>query len=143
MPTPNQTSAMKRYLLTAATFLAGLTLPPIIAAAPKPNIVIILSDDAGYGEFSMNGSKTIQTPQIDSIGKAGIQFTNGYVSGTVCSPSRAGLLTGRYQQRFGHEFNIPPAYSETNGLSLTEKLLPAVLEPVGYRTIALGKWHLG
>ncbi len=134
---------MKRYLLTAATLLAALTMPSANAAAPKPNIVILLSDDAGYGEFSMNGSKTIETPRIDSIGKAGIQFTNGYVSGTVCSPSRAGLLSGRYQQRFGHEFNIPPAYSETNGLPLTETLLPAVLNPAGYRTIALGKWHLG
>ncbi|MBN8458575.1 MAG: sulfatase-like hydrolase/transferase [Verrucomicrobia bacterium] len=112
-------------------------------AAPKPNIVVILSDDAGYNEFSLNGSKTIQTPRIDSIARSGVRFTNGYVSGTVCSPSRAGLLTGRYQQRFGHEFNIPPAYSETNGLPLSETLLPAVLKPAGYRTIALGKWHLG
>lgn len=111
-------------------------------AAP-PNIVILLSDDAGYNEFSLNGSRAIATPRIDSIAKSGVHFTHGYVSGTVCSPSRAGLLTGRYQQRFGHEFNIPPAYSETNGLPLTETLLPAVLKDAGYRTIALGKWHLG
>lgn len=115
----------------------------VAAAAERPNIVVILSDDAGYHEFSMHGSKTIQTPRIDSIASAGFRFTNGYVSGTVCSPTRAGLLTGRYQQRFGHETNIPPVYSETNGLSLGETLLPAVLKDAGYRSIALGKWHLG
>lgn len=132
------------------TALAALCaiLPVLAASEPasaprKPNIVIILSDDAGYNEFSMLGSGKIATPRIDSIAQAGIQFTNGYVSGSVCSPTRAGLLTGRYQQRFGHEFNIPPAYSETNGLPLAETLLPAVLKPAGYRTIALGKWHLG
>lgn len=122
--------------------LVILSLAPVRAAG-KPNIVVILSDDAGYAEFSMQGSRTIPTPRIDSIARTGARFTNGYVSGTVCSPTRAGLLTGRYQQRFGHELNIPPAFSETNGLPLTETLLPAVLKDAGYRTIALGKWHLG
>ena len=131
-----------KHLLALAAALLALTVP---AAPPpaKPNIVILLSDDAGYHEFSMQGSKTIQTPRIDSIARNGVRFTSGYVSGCVCSPTRAGLLTGRYQQRFGHEFNIPPAYSETNGLPLSETLLPAVLQPAGYRTIAIGKWHLG
>ncbi|PQO33831.1 sulfatase-like hydrolase/transferase [Blastopirellula marina] len=108
-----------------------------------PNFVILFSDDAGYHEFSLHGAHRFPTPRIDSIARHGVMFTNGYVSGTVCSPSRAGLLTGRYQNRFGHEFNIPPVYSETNGLSLDETLLPAVLKSAGYRTIALGKWHLG
>ena len=134
---------MIKYFVCLAAILPLLSQADSVRPAGKPNIVIILSDDAGYGEFSMTGSKSIQTPRIDSIAKSGIQFTNGYVSGTVCSPSRAGLLSGRYQQRFGHEFNIPPAYSETNGLPLTETLLPAVLKSAGYRTIALGKWHLG
>lgn len=134
---------MIKYFVCLAAILPLLSQADSVRPAGKPNFVIILSDDAGYGEFSMTGSKSIQTPRIDSIAKSGIQFTNGYVSGTVCSPSRAGLLSGRYQQRFGHEFNIPPAYSETNGLPLTETLLPAVLKPAGYCTIALGKWHLG
>lgn len=134
---------MIKSFICLAAILPVLAQADSVQPAGKPNLVIILSDDAGYGEFSMTGSKTIQTPRIDSIAGSGIQFTNGYVSATVCSPSRAGLLSGRYQQRFGHEFNIPPAYSETNGLPLTETLLPAVLKSAGYRSIALGKWHLG
>ncbi|MFO1522737.1 MAG: sulfatase-like hydrolase/transferase [Kiritimatiellia bacterium] len=131
---------MKHFIVLAATLF---TLAAPAPAADRPNIVVLLSDDAGYHEFSMQGSKTIPTPRIDSIAKSGVYFSNGYVSGCVCSPTRAGLLTGRYQQRFGHEFNIPPVYSETNGLSLDETTLPAVLQPAGYRTIAIGKWHLG
>ncbi|MCO6048072.1 sulfatase-like hydrolase/transferase [Aeoliella sp. ICT_H6.2] len=109
----------------------------------RPNIIVILADDAGYHEFSMQGSTTIPTPRIDSIAASGVKFSNGYVSGCVCSPTRAGLLTGRYQQRFGHEFNIPPAYSETNGLPLSEATIADAMKSAGYRTIALGKWHLG
>lgn len=109
----------------------------------RPNILLILSDDCGHAEFSIQGHPRYKTPHIDSIGKNGVHFRQGYVSGCVCSPSRAGLLTGRYQQRFGHEFNIPPAYSETNGLPRSETLLPQLLKEDGYRTIALGKWHLG
>ncbi len=134
---------MIKHLICLAAILPLLSRADSVRPAGKPNIVVILSDDAGYNEFSMHGNTGFPTPHIDSIAKAGIRFTNGYVSGTVCSPSRAGLLSGRYQQHFGHEFNIPPAYSETNGLPLTETLLPAVLKSVGYRTIALGKWHLG
>lgn len=117
-----------------------ITLPSL--GQDKPNIIWIVSDDCGYHDFSMHGSDT-PTPNIDSIAANGVRFTNGYVSGSVCSPTRAGLLTGRYQQHFGHEFNIPPQYSEENGLPLSETLLPAVLKDAGYRTIALGKWHLG
>lgn len=131
------------FLLLCVCCLCG-AVPGDAAERPaKPNIVVLLSDDAGYHEFGMNGSTTIPTPRIDSIAKSGVRFTQGYVSGSVCSPTRAGLLTGRYQQRFGHEFNIPPAYSESNGLPLTETTMADVLKSAGYRTIALGKWHLG
>jgi sulfatase-like protein len=92
--------------------------------ARKPNVVFILGDDLGYCDVSMYGCKEIPTPNIDSIGKNGIRFTNAYVSAPVCSPSRAGLLTGRYQQRFGFEFNAGPLQraitNKDMGLPLTE-----------------------
>lgn len=112
-------------------------------ATRPPNVVIIISDDAGYADFSLNGSEHFPTPYIDSIAKNGVRFSQGYVSASVCSPSRAGLITGRYQQRFGHHLNIPPKYSETNGLPVEESTLADALKAQGYRTIALGKWHLG
>jgi arylsulfatase A-like enzyme len=142
------------HLARAATLALSMALAaalsgqndstPETAARPKrPHIVVIVSDDAGYQDFSVQGSKDIATPRIDSIAAGGVRFTNGYVSGAVCSPSRAGLMTGRYQQRFGHELNIPPRFSEENGLPLTERTIADELQAAGYRTIALGKWHLG
>src|SRR6266581_2908095 len=90
------------------------------AADPKPNILIIVADDLGYGELSCQGNPQIPTPQIDSLARSGVRFTSGYVSGPYCSPTRAGLMTGRYQQRYGHEFNPGPAQaaSQTFGLPL-------------------------
>jgi arylsulfatase A-like enzyme len=115
------------------------------SAARKPNIVLIVADDLGYGELSIQGSKDIPTPNIDSIARNGVRFTNGYVSCPVCSPTRAGLLTGRYQQRFGHEFNPgPPQQAEEDfGLPLSETTIAARLKSLGYATGMFGKWHLG
>jgi len=115
----------------------------LVLAEPvrPPNVVVIVSDDAGYADFSMHGG--FPTPRIDSIAAEGIRFTDAYVSGCVCSPTRAGLLTGRYQQRFGHETNIPPVLSERNGLPLTETTFADRMRAGGYRTKAIGKWHLG
>lgn len=132
-----------KHLLTFLLILVVASTTSRAADARKPNIVVIVSDDAGYNEFSMHGAKLFPTPRIDSIAANGVRFSNGYTSGTVCSPTRAGLLTGRYQNRFGHEFNIPPAMNENNGLSLKETTLADVLKGAGYRTIAVGKWHLG
>jgi len=109
----------------------------------RPHVVVIVSDDAGYADFGVQGADDIRTPRIDSIARDGVRFRDGYVSGPVCSPSRAGLMTGRYQQRFGHELNIPPKFSEENGLPLTETTFADEMKAAGYRTIALGKWHLG
>ncbi|MBI1368006.1 MAG: sulfatase-like hydrolase/transferase [Planctomycetes bacterium] len=144
-PLESSTTRMGQFVAFFAVFLPffGGFAPAATPRPAKPNFVIILSDDCGYNEFSMQGEDRIPTPRIDSIARNGVRFTDGYVSGAVCSPSRAGINTGRYQERFGHEFNIPPAYSEKNGLPLSETMLPTVLHSAGYRTIALGKWHLG
>lgn len=114
------------------------------AASPnRPNILVIVADDLGWGELSCQGNPQIPTPHIDSLAKNGVRFTNGYVSGTYCSPTRAGLLTGRYQQRFGHEFNPGPVEPEIFGLPLEETTLPQRLKAAGYVTGMFGKWHLG
>jgi arylsulfatase A-like enzyme len=134
----------------AGAVIIGLTLVLLESAATaaeprKPNILIILADDLGYGELSCQGNPQIPTPNIDSIARNGIRFTSGYVSGPYCSPTRAGLLTGRYQQRFGHEFNPGPVGSESRafGLSRDEATLAERLKPAGYATGIFGKWHLG
>lgn len=110
----------------------------------KPNIVIILTDDQGYGDVGFNGCKDISTPNIDRIAANGVKFTNGYVSYAVCGPSRAGLITGRYQDRFGFCRNPLFAPKDSNmGLPLSEQTLAEALKGGGYQTMAIGKWHLG
>src|SRR5262245_27731549 len=95
--------------------LVGLATPPNAAEA-KPNFLVILCDDVGWAEIGFQGANDTPTPQIDSIAKSGVRFTQGYVSGPYCSPTRAGLLTGRYQTRFGHEFN---SVANQSGLALS------------------------
>jgi arylsulfatase A-like enzyme len=109
-----------------------------------PNIIVIISDDQGYADVGFHGSKEIITPNIDRIANNGVVFSEGYVSYAVCSPSRAGLITGRYQNRFGYTRNILLAPKDSlMGLPLTEQTLPDVLNNVDYKTKAIGKWHLG
>ena len=106
----------------------------------RPNIIIILVDDAGYADFGFMGSRDLQTPNIDKLAKTAVRFTDAHVSASVCSPSRAGLLTGKYQQRFGYECNEGEGYT---GLGVEQILLPKLLQEQGYSTAAFGKWHLG
>src|SRR5688572_25216531 len=127
--------------------LICLLLPLLLAmdsTAARPNFIIFLCDDVGYGEFGFQGNKQIPTPNIDSIAKNGIRFTQGYVSGPYCSPTRAGLLTGRYQTRFGHEFNEggPTGMNKGFGLPVEQRTIANRLKELGYTTCAVGKWHL-
>ena len=110
----------------------------------QPNLILILADDLGYKDVGFNGCLDIPTPNIDKIASQGVKFTNAYVSYPVCGPSRAGLITGRYQDRFGFGRNPLFAPNDPNmGLPLSEETLASVLKKANYKSVALGKWHLG
>jgi len=137
---------MKRVTRTsviAVLALGVLCLDQSVGEAQgrRPNIVLIVADDMGYADVGFQGSRDIPTPNIDAIAKSGIRFTDAYVSGPYCSPTRAGLMTGRYPQRFGHEFN--PARNPEFGLPLDQTTMADRLKAAGYRTALFGKWHLG
>ncbi len=115
-------------------------------AAPlrRPNVIVVMADDLGYADVGFQGCEDIPTPHLDSIAANGVRFTNGYVSYPVCGPSRAGFMTGRYQQRFGFERNPQYKTDDLNmGLPLSEKTIADVLKTAGYRSGIIGKWHLG
>lgn len=115
-----------------------------IPRSQQPNIIVILLDDAGYVDFGFMGSEDLETPHIDELAKNGIVFTDAHVSASVCAPSRAGLLSGTYQQRFGFEANhTGDKESGDIGLGGDVITLASVLQKNKYKTIALGKWHLG
>ena len=140
----------QRHSITKLRFVAvvfSLLLAPQLFAqsTDRPNIVVIIADDLGYGETGMMGNREIPTPHIDSLASDGVRCTSGYVTASVCSPSRAGLMTGRYQSRYGYDINptgernlLPQA-----GLPESETTFVRKLADAGYATGLNGKWHLG
>jgi arylsulfatase A-like enzyme len=115
----------------------------VSAAAERPNILVIVADDLGYADLGVHGGKDVPTPHLDAVAKSGVRCTSGYVSAPYCSPSRAGFLTGRYQTRFGHEFNPHSGDEATLGLQLDQRTIADQLTVAGYATSLIGKWHQG
>jgi arylsulfatase A-like enzyme len=132
---------MKHHTYLRLAGFLMLLAPLLSRAESQPNVIIFYADDLGWGEITAQGfSKDIPTPNIDSLAQNGLRFTNGYVAATYCSPSRAGLMTGRYPTRFGHEFN---SVANTVGLRADQTTIATRLKALGYATAAVGKWHLG
>ncbi len=129
---------MRRLLLLL--FVFGWSMTATSFAAERPNVLVIVADDLGYADVGFHGCRDIPTPHLDALAAGGVRCSSGYVSGPYCSPTRAGLLTGRYQTRFGHEFNPSAAGA---GLPTTEVTIANRLKSAGYATGLVGKWHLG
>jgi arylsulfatase A-like enzyme len=134
-------SLLLRFLLAGV-----LGLPWFVrSAAAKPNIIIFIADDLGYADIGVNGCQDIPTPHIDSIAKNGVRFTDGYATHPVCSPSRAALMSGMYQHRFGFEHNSGPEKDAADNFGLPREILTLAekLKGAGYATGMVGKWHIG
>jgi len=134
------------FAFSAAACLIVLTSLHAQPTAPaRPNIVLIITDDVGYGDIGSYGAPDIKTPNIDSLAKAGTRFTQFYANGSSCTPTRAGLISGRYQQRLALERPLGHATTaDANvGLPANGQSLPQLLRSRGYATALIGKWHLG
>ncbi|QIG53530.1 sulfatase-like hydrolase/transferase [Altererythrobacter sp. BO-6] len=135
--------------LITVVFASASVKSPALAgqeavADERPNIIVIITDDQGYRDVGFNGSEEIPTPNIDRIAHEGVRFTRGYVTFPVCGPSRAGLLTGRHQSRFGFDRNPNADPSDPRGgLPRSEEMISEMLKRSGYYSMAIGKWHMG
>jgi arylsulfatase A-like enzyme len=134
---------LRRQFLRSTLAAAGPALLP--AASSPPNLVFLLCDDLGYGDIGCYGAPDIRTPHIDRMARNGVRFADCYANAPVCTPTRVGFLSGRYQQRFGKdlEWAFGPANNKTAGLRPADSVLPSSLKPAGYRSAAFGKWHVG
>ena len=136
-----------RLLRLLATLATAATAAVVLCSAEprRPNILFIVADDLGYGELGSSGGTDIPTPHLDALAAGGVRFTHGYVTAPFCAASRAALLTGRYQTRFGFEFNPIGAKNAAPGIGLPvgEKTVADHLRATGYATALVGKWHLG
>ena len=112
-------------------------------SSENPNVVIIFTDDQGYQDLGCYGSPDIRTPHIDQLAQEGMRFTDFYSASSVCTPSRAGLLTGRYPIRMGLASGVLFPHTGSRGLPAEEQTLPELMKKRGYRTACIGKWHLG
>jgi len=143
-------------LILISAILTAVTSQPKVAEAQatgpqvQPNIVLLFADDAGYADFGFQGSRQMRTPNLDQLAESGVRLTQLYVTASVCGPSRAGMITGMYQQRFGFEENNVPgimsasgAMGEDMGLPLDIPTMGDHLQELGYRTAIFGKWHMG
>ena len=129
-------------LLLSTSLLVAAAFAATAAAERKPNILLLFTDDVNAGGFGFTGGTYGPTPNIDRLASEGLVFKSAYVTASICCPSRAGLLTGRYQQRFGHEVNAGQQTPE-EGLPVTERTIADRLRPLGYRSALIGKWHQG
>lgn len=140
----------KTISLCLALFTLGANLFAQTSENRPPNIILLFADDAGYADFGFQGSEVMKTPNLDRLASQSVRCTQAYVSAAVCGPSRAGLLTGKYQQRFGFEENNVPGYMSASGpdgvdmgLPLDQVTIADHLKRLGYRTALFGKWHQG
>ena len=138
---------LSRLLITAfvvSSPLSNATAQPDARASTRPSVVLILMDDLGYGDIGSYGVKDARTPNLDRLAREGVRLTDAYANASNCSPTRAGLITGQYQQRYGIEWPLGAVAGDSaRGLPVTGATLPALLKKNGYATGLIGKWHLG
>ena len=133
------------FLSFVVTAAPPLTAQAPVGSAQRPNVVLIITDDVGYGDFGSYGAPDIKTPHVDGLARDGVRLTDFYANGATCTPTRTGLISGRYQQRFALEAPLSNASSPdgARGLPVTGRSLPQLLKDHGYATALVGKWHLG